>query len=283
MSCGSCAARIERRLNRLDGVVATVNFATERAYIASTGGREPDELISVIESVGYRAARPAPPRRRHPYDDAARLLRWRLVVCVPLAPPVIVMSMVPAAQFPGWQWLCLVLAGIVALWGAGRCTGPPGWGWAMARHHGHAGQRGHHGLVRLVAVRAVFRWCRHARHADVLRRYLRTGQRAHPVPGRAAGVTVAVLAGRYLEARAKRESGSALTTLAGLAAKTVAVLRDGGEQRVPSPLSPPGDRFVVRPGEKIATDGVVVAGRSAVDASLVTGESMPPRSGRATR
>ena len=282
MSCGSCAARIERRLNRLDGVVAAVNYATERAYITSTGGREPDELISVIESVGYRAARPAPPsaEERLAADDATRMLRWRLVVCVPLALLVIVLSMVPAAQFPGWQWLCLLVAGIVALWGA--------WPLHQAAWAGLG-----HGAATMdtlvsVGVAASFGWSVYALlfgGADMAGMRMSYSLAFAPASGHtlyldvAAGVTAAVLAGRYLEARAKRESGAALTALAGLAAKTVAVLRDETEQRVPVAELAAGERFVARPGEKIATDGVVLDGRSAVDASLVTGESMPAEVG----
>ena len=281
MSCGSCAARIERRLNRLDGVVATVNFATERAYIASTGGRDPDELIGVIESVGYRASRPAPAEVEQPAaDEAARTLRWRLAVCWPLAAAVIVLAMVPAAQFPGWQWLSLVLAGVVAGWG--------GWPLHRAAWNGLG-----HGAATMdtlvsVGVTASFGWSLYALlfgGADMPGMRMSYSLTFAPASGHtlyldvAAGVTATVLTGRYLEARAKRQSGSALTALAGLAARTVAVLRDGGEQRVAVAELAAGDRFVVRPGEKIAADGVVVEGRSAVDASLVTGESMPAEVG----
>ncbi len=277
MSCGACAARIERRLNRLDGVEATVNFATERAYITSTGGRAPDELISVIESVGYRAARPARATAQQPAgDETARLLRQRLAVCLPLAVAVIAMAMVPAAQFPGWQWLSLVLAGVVAIWGA----------WPL---HRAAWTGLGHGTATMdtlvsVGVTASFGWSLYALlfgGADMPGMTMPFSLTFGAASGHtlyldaAAGVTTAVLAGRYLEARAKRESGSAITALAGLAVKTVAVLRDGGEQRVAVTALAAGDRFVVRPGEKIAADGIVVEGRSAVDASLVTGESMP--------
>ena len=281
MSCGSCAARIERRLNRLDGVVATVNFATERAYISSTGGRDPDELISVIESVGYQAARPAPAGREQPAPDRdTRLLRRRLAVCGPLAVAVIVLAMVPAAQFRGWQWLSLVLAGIVAGWG--------GWPLHRAAWNGLG-----HGAATMdtlvsVGVTASFGWSLYAMlfgGADMPGMRMSYSLTFAPASGHtlyldvAAGVTAAVLTGRYLEARAKRESGSALAALAGMAAKTVAVLRDGTEQRVPVSALAAGDQFVVRPGEKIAADGEVVEGRSAVDASLVTGESMPAEVG----
>jgi P-type Cu+ transporter len=281
MSCGSCAARIERRLNRLDGVVATVNFATERAYISSTGGRDPDELISVIESVGYQAARPAPAGGEQPAPDRdTRLLRRRLAVCGPLAVAVIVLAMVPAAQFRGWQWLSLVLAGIVAGWG--------GWPLHRAAWNGLG-----HGAATMdtlvsVGVTASFGWSLYAMlfgGADMPGMRMSYSLTFAPASGHtlyldvAAGVTAAVLTGRYLEARAKRESGSALAALAGMAAKTVAVLRDGIEQRVPVSALAAGDQFVVRPGEKIAADGEVIDGRSAVDASLVTGESMPAEVG----
>jgi len=281
MSCGACAARIERRLNRLDGVVASVNFATERAYITSTGGRAPDELISVIESVGYRAARFGPAAAPQPAgDDTARMLRQRLAVCVPLAVAVIAMAMFPAVQFPGWQWLSLVLAGVVAIWGA----------WPL---HRAAWAGLGHGAATMdtlvsVGVTASFGWSLYALlfgGADMPGMKMPFSLTFGAASGHtlyldaAAGVTAAVLAGRYLEARAKRESGSAITALAGLAAKTVAVLRDGREQRVAVTTLAVGDRFVVRPGEKIAADGVVLEGRSAVDTSLVTGESLPAEVG----
>jgi Cu+-exporting ATPase len=130
MSCGACAARIERRLNKLDGVTASVNYATGRAYFASTGGRDPAELIGVIESCGYSAASPVPAVAQEPSaDPAARALGVRVAVCVPLALAVVMIAMVPAVQFTGWQWLSLVLAGPAAVWGAW----PPGWAWATAR------------------------------------------------------------------------------------------------------------------------------------------------------
>jgi len=282
MTCGSCAARIERRLNRLDGVTATVNYATGRAYVTSLGGREPGELIGVIESTGYAAKLPPPP------EDAAqtapagetRELGVRLAVCAPLAIAVIVLAMVPAAQFTGWQWVSLLLAAPVATWGAGPLyraawaglghaaatmdtlvsTGvAASFGWSVyALLHGGAGMSG---------MRMSFAFTSGAATSHTL--YLEA----------AAGVTAAVLAGRYLEARARDRSGAALSALAGLGAKTVAVLRDGTEQRIPVTGLAAGEEFVVRPGEKIAADGVVTEGSSAVDASLVTGESMPAEVG----
>ncbi len=282
MTCGSCAARIERRLNRLDGVAATVNYATGRAYFASLGGRDPGELISVIESTGYTAELPAPPAADDaaPADPEARALAWRLAVCVPLAAAVIVLAMVPSAQFTGWQWVSLALAVPVAVWGA----------WPL---HRAAWSGLGHGAATMdtlvsVGVGASLGWSVYAllfggagaagmRMSFAFTFGQASGQTLYLEA--AAGVTTAVLAGRYLEARARVRSGSALAALAALGAKTVAVLRDGAEQRVAVESLVPGDLFVVRPGEKIGTDGVVAEGSSAVDASVVTGESMPSEVG----
>ena len=282
MTCGSCAARIERRLNRLDGVVATVNYATGRAYFASLGGRDPGELIGVIESTGYTAGLPAPaaPDDTPPADPETRALARRLAVCVPLAAAVIVLAMVPAAQFTGWQWVSLLLAAPVAVWGA--------WPLHRAAWYGLG-----HGAATMdtlvsVGVGASFGWSVYAllfgeagmtgmRMSFAFTFGQASGQTLYLEA--AAGVTTAVLAGRYLEAQARVRSGSALSALAALGAKMVAVLRDGIERRVPADSLVPGDLFVVRPGEKIATDGVVAEGSSAVDASLVAGESMPSEVG----
>jgi len=281
MSCGACAARIERRLNKLDGVTAAVNYATGRAYFASTGGREPAELIGVIESCGYSAAPPAP--QALPGDEAARQaardLGRRLAVCIPLAAVVIALAMVPAAQFPGWPWVSLVLAAPVAVWGA----------WPL---HRTAWMGLGHGAATMdtlvsMAVTASFGWSVYtlftvgndtAMRMSLGSTFALAGM--HPLYlDVAAGVPAAVLAGRYLEARARARSGAALTALAGLGAKTVAVLRDGTEQRVAVETLQVGEQFVVRPGEKIGTDGVITEGSSAVDASLVTGESTPAEVG----
>ena len=280
MTCGSCAARIERRLNRLDGVSATVNYATGRAYFTSLGGREAAELIGVINSTGYQAALPAPGGDSHDTDPVVRDLGQRLAVCVPLAVVVIVLAMVPAIQFTGWQWVSLLLAAPVAGWGA----------WPL--HRAALAGLGHAAatmdtLVSL-AVAASFGWSVYAllfggagmagmRMPFAFTFNAASGQTLYLEV--AAGVTTAVLAGRYLEARAKDHSSSALTALAALGAKSVAVLRGGAEHRVPVSELLPGEEFVVRPGEKIATDGVVSEGSSAVDASLVTGESMPAEVG----
>jgi P-type Cu+ transporter len=281
MTCGSCAARIERRLNRLDGVSATVNYATGRAYFTSLGGRETAELIGVIKSTGYQAALPAPLEedgRRA--DPVVADLGRRLAVCAPLAAVVIALAMIPAAQFNGWQWVSLLLAAPVAGWGA----------WPL--HRAALAGLGHAAatmdtLVSL-AVAVSFSWSVYAllfggagmagmRMPFAFTFTAASGQTLYF--DAAAGVTAAVLAGRYLEARAKDHSASALTALAALGAKSVAVLRGGAEHRVPVSELRTGEEFVVRPGEKIAADGVVADGSSAVDASLVTGESAPAEVG----
>jgi Cu+-exporting ATPase len=263
-------------------VAATVNYATGRAYFASTGGRDPAELIGVIESAGYTAEPPAPPSQGQPAktDPETRALARRLVVCVPLAVAVIALSMVPAAQFPGWQWVSLLLAAPVATWGA--------WPLYRAAWYGLG-----HGAATMdtlvsVGVGASFCWSLYALlfgGAGVTGMKMSFAFTFGQASGdtlyleAAAGVAAAVLAGRFLEARARDRSGLALSALATLGAKTAAVLRDGSERRVPVEELAAGDLFVVRPGEKIATDGIVTEGRSAVDASLVTGESMPAEVG----
>jgi Cu+-exporting ATPase len=280
MTCGSCAARIERRLNKLDGVAATVNYATGRAYVASTGGRDPGELISVIESCGYTATLPAAAVGETPTDPLTRALGRRVAVCVPLAIAVIVLAMVPAAQFADWQWLSLLLAGPVAVWGA----------WPLHRTAWAGLGHGAATMDTLVSlgVSASFGWSVYAllfggagtpgmRMSFAVTFQTASGSTLYF--DAAAGVTAAVLTGRFLEARARDRSGSALAALARLAAKTVAVLRDGIEQRVPAGELAAGELFVVRPGEKIAADGVVTEGSSAIDSSLVTGESMPAEAG----
>ena len=281
MTCGSCAARIERRLNRLDGVVATVNYATGRAYVTRLGGRDPGELIGVIESTGYTAELPVPAAGdTPPSDPAARALGWRLAACLPLAAAVVVLAMVPAVQFTGWQWVSLLLAAPVAVWGA--------WPLHRAAWHGLGYGAATMDTLVSVGVAASFGWSLYALlfggagTAGMRMSFAFTfGQASgHTLYlEAAAGVTTAVLAGRYLEARARVRSGSALSALASLGVKTVAVLRDGAEQRVPVTALAVGEEFVVRPGEKIATDGDVIDGSSAVDASLVTGESMPSEVG----
>jgi Cu+-exporting ATPase len=284
MTCASCANRIERRLNRLDGVAASVNYATERAHVTARGGTAPDALVSEIEAVGYGAsvldaARPAATAGTPDAEpiDPTRALRDRLLVCVTLAVPVVAMAMIPRLQFDNWQWLSLTLAAPVVVWGA--------WpfhraAWLNLRH-------GTATMDTLVSVGtlAAFGWSVYALFwggaGEPSMRMpfelgIERGSGGHQIYLEvAAGVTVFLLAGRYAEARAKRRSGAALAALLELGAKDVGVLRDGREMRVPIEELQVGDRFVVRPGEKVATDGVVESGTSAIDASLLTGESVP--------
>ncbi|KIR64871.1 heavy metal translocating P-type ATPase [Micromonospora haikouensis] len=286
MTCASCAARIEKKLNRMDGVTATVNYATEKATVSYADDVTPDDLIATVTKTGYTAALPPPPSpspspesamaAAEPVDEL-RGLRTRLWVSVALAVPVVVLAMVPAWQFDYWQWLSLTLAAPVVVYG-----GLPIHRAALINlRHGAATMDT---LVSLGTL-AAFAWSlwalflgdagmpgmTHPFRFDITRTdgagniYLET----------AAGVTVFILAGRYFEARSKRTAGAALRALLELGARDVAVLRDGVETRVPVDRLAVGDRFVVRPGEKIATDGVVDEGTSAVDASMLTGESVP--------
>ncbi len=274
MTCASSATRIEKRLNRIDGVSASVNYATEHALVSFPPNVTTDQLISQVESVGYRAALPRPAGTA---IDPAPELRRRLRIVAVLAVPVIALAMIPAMQFDGWQWVSLVLATPVVSWGAWpfhRAT------WSNLRHAATT-------MDTLISVGtlAAFCWSLYAlflgdageigmRHGFSLRTERGAGgeQLYFEV---AAGVVLFLLTGRFLEARAKRRSGAALRALAELGAKDVAVVRDGSERRIPIGELRVGDRFVVRPGEKVATDGVVVEGSSAIDAALLTGESVP--------
>ena len=283
MTCASCAARVEKKLNRMDGVTATVNYATEKARVTYADPVSPADLVSTVQATGYTAALPEPPATEPVAggagggDDPTRSLRQRLVTSIVLAVPVVVLGMVPAWQFDHWQWLSLTLAAPVVTWGA----------WPF---HRAAQANLRHGAATMdtlisLGVLAAFGW---SLYALFLGGAGQTGM-TMPftlVPSRgsgaeeiylevAAGVTTFLLAGRYFEARAKRRSGAALRALLELGAKDVAVLRDGAEVRVPIGDLHAGDSFVVRPGEKLAADGVVVSGTSAVDASMLTGESVP--------
>ncbi|MFD8931058.1 heavy metal translocating P-type ATPase [Streptomyces mirabilis] len=287
MTCASCAARVEKKLNRMDGVTATVNFATEKAKVSYPVGVQVADLIATVVKTGYTAEEPPPPRLETPEraadavgadeDPELASLRERLVVSALLALPVVLMSMIPALQFDNWQWLSLTLAAPVVVWGAlpfhraaftnarhGAATMDTlvsvgtlaAFGWSLwALFWGHAGMPGmRHGFDLTVS-----------RTEGSSTIYLEV----------AAGVVAFILLGRYLEARSKRRAGAALRALMELGAKDVAVLRDGREVRIPVARMATGDRFVVRPGEKIATDGTVVEGSSAVDAAMLTGESVP--------
>ncbi|MFC8441277.1 copper-translocating P-type ATPase [Streptomyces vinaceus] len=283
MTCASCAARVEKKLNRMDGVTATVNYATEKARISYPPGIEVADLITTVVKTGYTAEEPAPPRQDDEGDTASgadpetAALRARLVVSALLSLPVVLLAMVPSLQFDNWQWLSLTLAAPVVVWGAapfhraawtnlrhGAATMDTlvsvgtlaAFGWSLwALFLGDAGEPGMRHPFELTVSRAD--------GASMI--YLEV----------AAGVTTFILLGRYLEVRSKRQAGAALRALMELGAKDVTVLRDGREVRVPAERLAVGDRFVVRPGEKIATDGTVVEGSSAVDASMLTGESVP--------
>ncbi|MFE4416680.1 heavy metal translocating P-type ATPase [Streptomyces sp. NPDC056817] len=290
MTCASCAARVEKKLNRIDGVTAAVNFATEKARVSYPTGVSVADLIATVVKTGYTAEEPPPPapgpaadtesrpdEERAPRDPELASLRGRLVVSALLAAPVVLLAMVPALQFTNWQWLSLTLAAPVVVWGGlpfhraalanarhGAATMDTlvsigtlaAFGWSLwALFLGDAGMPGMRHEFRLTVSRVDA--------ASTI--YLEV----------AAGVVAFILLGRYLEARSKRRAGAALRALLELGAKDVSVLRDGAETRIPVAALAVGDRFVVRPGEKIATDGAVVEGSSAVDASMLTGESVP--------
>ncbi|GGM33851.1 carbonate dehydratase [Micromonospora sonchi] len=282
MTCAACAARIEKKLNRMDGVRATVNYATEKASVSYDAPVTPDDLVATVEKTGYRAALPPPPTpaaaavAAEPVDEL-RSLRTRLWVSAVLTVPVIVLAMVPAWQFTNWQWLSLTLAAPVVVYG-----GLPFHRAALVNlRHGAATMD----TLVSVGTLAAFGWSLWALFFGTAGMPGMT----HPFSldiGRsdgagniylevAAGVTTFILIGRYFEARSKRTAGAALRALLELGAKDVSVLRDGVETQIPVDQLVVGDRFVVRPGEKIATDGTVTEGSSAVDASMVTGESMP--------
>ncbi len=290
MTCASCAARIERRLNKLPDVTATVNFVTASARIEGPQDLAAQDLIDAVQAAGYGASVPAPtptaesadPDTGASADDDetrhVRALRDRLVVCVTLTVPVVLLSMVPAFQFRFWQWLVFALASPVALWGAWPFHRAAAlnlrhkaatmdtlvslgvlaaWLWSIyALFFGGAGEPG---------MSMGFSLLPHAGATGQAEIYLEV----------AAALTAFILAGRYFEARARRRAGEAIRALMNLGAKDVTVVRDGRETRIPIERLVVGDEFVVRPGEKIASDGVVVDGSSAVDESLLTGESLP--------
>jgi Cu+-exporting ATPase len=281
MTCASCAARIEKKLNRMDGVTATVNYATEKAKVSYSGDVSVGDLIATVEATGYTAQEPTPPARQTgPAEEADELrpLRERLITAVVLSVPVVAMAMVPALQFEYWQWLSLTLAAPVVTYAA----------WPF---HKAAFTNARHGAATMdtlisVGTSAAFLWSLWAlffgtagtpgmTHPFELT-IERTDGAGNIYLEAAAGVTAFILAGRYFEARAKRKAGAALRALLELGAKDVTVLRaDGREQTVPVAELKTDDRFLVRPGEKIATDGTVEEGSSAVDASMLTGESVP--------
>jgi Cu+-exporting ATPase len=275
MTCASCAARIEKKLNQMEGVSATVNYATERATVQFGAATTPEALIATIERTGYGATRPADSERDPDHELA--VLRRRMIVSAVLSAPVIVLAMVPAWQFPWWQWICLLLTLPVVCWA----------GWPFHRTAARNLVQGSASMDTLISLGTLaaagwsvyalgsgaageigythpfeFRLERHSATANI---YLEA----------AVGITTFLLVGRYLEARAKRRSGAALRSLLSLTPARVAVLRDGSEALLDIAALHVGDRFVVGPGSAVATDGKVVSGLSAVDASSVTGESVP--------
>ena len=279
MSCASCAARVEKRLNQVDGVVATVNFATEQATVDFPASVTPGDLVAAVEETGYTATLPAGEELTASPEDSDATASWRrrLLISATLTVPVVLLSMVPALQFDYWQWLVLGLATPVVLWGA----------WPF---HRAAIANLRHGAATMdtlvsVGVAAAYLWSVWAllfTHAGTpgmkmtLSLFADNDGGPHLYLEVAAAVTTFILAGRYFESRAKRQSGAALRALLDMGAKDVAVLRDGSiETRIPIDQLVVDDIFVARPGEKIATDGVVVSGTSAVDASMLTGEPVP--------
>ncbi|MGW7368596.1 heavy metal translocating P-type ATPase [Streptomyces sp. NPDC054841] len=300
MTCASCAARVEKKLNRMDGVEATVNYATEKARVSYRGGVvSVADLIATVEATGYTAAPPVPPRASAAGGsarnaeaagaaqaagaagaeeaDELRPLRHRLITAVALSVPVIAMAMVPVLQIEYWQWLSLTLAAPVVTYAA----------WPF---HRAAFTNARHGAATMdtlisLGTSAAFLWSLWAlffgtagmpgmTHPFELT-ISRSDGAGNIYLEAAAGVTAFILAGRYFEARSKRKAGAALKALLELGAKEVTVLRDGREHLIATADLRAGDRFLVRPGEKIATDGTVVEGSSAVDAAMLTGESVP--------
>jgi Cu+-exporting ATPase len=279
MTCASCAARIEKKLNRIEGVNATVNYATEKATVHAGSGTTAQNLIETIEKTGYHATLPAESPRDP--DLELRQLRRRLIITAALSVPVIVIAMVPAWQFPWWQWISFALTCVIVTWGA----------WPFHRATVLNLQHSNATMDTLISVGtlAAFGWSayalffgvageigfthsfefRLARHAPTANLYLEA----------AAGITTFLLLGRYLEARAKRRSGAALRALLDLTPSQATLLTSRGEEVVDVSQLHVGNRFVVRPGERVATDGVIVSGHSALDNSTVTGESVPVEAG----
>ncbi len=287
MTCSSCANRVEKSLNQLEGVTASVNYATEKAHVKHDAGYDPALLAKAIESAGYEAVLPqaAPGEREEEgaEDDYIAGARTRAFVSAALSVPVFLVSMVPALQFDNWQWLALTMVTPVVLWGA----------WPLHRAALAQLRRAAASMDTLVSVGVLAAWL-WSLYALFIGEAGTPGMRMafDLIPSRGQGadhiylevagmVTTFILAGRYFEERAKRRAGAALRSLLELGAKDVALLADdGSERRVPADQLAVGDRFVVRPGEKVATDGVVEQGSSAVDMSMLTGESTPVEVGR---
>ncbi|MHB1849089.1 MAG: heavy metal translocating P-type ATPase [Acidimicrobiales bacterium] len=255
MTCASCAARVEKRLNKVQGVTATVNFASEHAAVAFDPAQvDLADLIGAVEAAGYGAALPEAVTD----EDPTRPYRWRLVLAVALTVPLMVFAWISSSRPPGWEWVSLVLATPVVFYA----------GWPF---HRAAAANARHAVATmdtLIAIGTLAAWI----WSTVV---LLAGMSTSVYFDTAGAITALILLGRYLEAGAKRRSGEAIRKLLELGAKEARVLRDGAEVLVPVEELAVGDRFVVRPGEKVATDGVVESGASAIDQSMLTGESVP--------
>ncbi|MFF7142071.1 heavy metal translocating P-type ATPase [Streptomyces nodosus] len=286
MTCAACVKRVEKKLGKLDGVTATVNLATGRARVSHPPDVGPDQLIAAVEQAGYTAALPEPPRARPAggaEDEPAELRqeRDRLIVTALLAVPVLVLSMAPGLQFRNWQWLCFVLSAPVAVWGA--------WPFHLRAVRGLRHAAATMDTLVSLGVAASFSWSAYALFlggagAPGMRMpFSLVPMASHGVADiyleAAVGVPLFVLGGRFLEARARRGTGAALRSLARIAAKEVSIRHGEEERLVPIEELRVGQVFVVRPGERVATDGTVVEGSSAVDLALVTGESEPVEAG----
>lgn len=290
MTCASCVGRVERKLGKIDGVEALVNLPLESARVTVPGGVTDEELISTVAAAGYQAnvkldahAAPKNPPAAHAHDDDAAVsphadhvtahggddLKTRLIVAAIFTVPLFIISMIPAAQFPHWGWVALVLATPVTFWSA--------WPFhraaaVNARHLASTMDT----LVSIGVLAAYFFSLWQLIKDPSLTAHVGMSMTDHALYFETAGVVATfLLLGRFLEARAKSRAGDALKTLLSLGAKEAVVVRDGIETRIPASELVPGDEFVTRPGEKIATDGFVVSGHSAVDTALVTGESVP--------
>ena len=253
MTCASCAVRVEKKLNKLDGVRASVNYATERATVEFDPAlTAPDDLVDAVAAAGYRAALPSSA------DSAALAWRRRFVVSAALAAPVVLLAMAPPLRFAGWEWVSLALATPVVLWG----------GWPFHRAAATNVRHGAATMDTLISIGTLAAWS-----WSLVVLVGSVGEELYLEV--AAVVTALILLGRWLETRARSRAGASLRALLELGAKEARVLRDGEEVVVPAAEVRVGDLFVVRPGEKVATDGVVEAGESALDQSLLTGESVP--------
>lgn len=279
MTCTSCSSRVERKLNKLEGVSASVNFATEAAAIEYDSQTvSPQELISVVEGAGYGAFDMAAAKTEEPEAEKSSdggLLR-RTVISGALSLPLMVVSMWPALQFPNWQWACAIVATIVYIFGGAPFHTAT---WTNLKHGSFTMDT----LITMGTSAAYFwsLWALFFGNAGEpgMKMHMtldaNAAQMDHIYFESVGMVITFLLLGRWFEARAKGQSSEALRELLSLGAKEASVLREGGEQRIPIAQLQVGDVFVVRPGEKIASDGIVVAGNSAVDASMITGEPVP--------